>query len=102
MTIYVPTDYVNNCNEVYSNFIRSYTSNDNTTFVDIYFKNDYILKEGSGSAIEVVCDNLNTYTDNVLYRQDFYKITIMVFVYSVLILGLAYKIFTKLFRRLGL
>lgn len=68
--IYLPTDYINNCNVVYSNYIRSYTNSNKTTYVDIYINQDYMLKEGYNSyaPTNVSCDTLNTYTDNIYYK----------------------------------
>lgn len=67
--IYLPTEYIDNCNVVYSNYIRSYTNSNRTQWVDIYINQDYMLKSGSTNYSQtIVCDTLNTYTDNIYYK----------------------------------
>ena len=70
--IYVPSDYVNHCNVFNDNYIRSYSNSSHTEWVDIYYKDNYALKSGSTnmSNPNVVCDTLNTYTDNIYHRYD--------------------------------
>lgn len=98
--IYVPTPYVNNCNVVYTDYIRSYTNSDRTEYVDIYFNNNYILKSGSTSyPYNVVCDTLNTYTDDIYYRFDLSDSLIIFLILCIFIYGIGFKIFTRLFRR---
>ena len=67
--IYLPSEYINNCNEVHYGFIRSYTDNTYTDYVDIYIKQDYQLQAGVNSdPSSVVCDSLNIYTTDESYK----------------------------------
>lgn len=68
-TIYLPSDYITNCNVVYNGYIRSYTNDSRTQWVDIYINQNYMLKSGySNYSQSVVCDSINNYTDNQYYR----------------------------------
>lgn len=68
-TIYLPSDYVSNCNVVFNGYIRSYTNSTYTQWVDIFINQDYMLKSGSSNYSQsVVCDTTNNYTDNQYYR----------------------------------
>ena len=98
--IYVPTAYKNNCNVVFDNYIRSYTNSDYTSWVDIYFKNGYYLKQGhSNYTNNIVCDTLNTYTDDFYYRYDLSNGLIIFLILCIFIFILPLKIITRLFRR---
>ena len=98
--IYLPTEYINNCNVVYNDYIRSYTNNNRTEWVDIYFKNNYILKSGNTSyPTNVVCDTLNTYTDDFYYRYDLCNSLIIFWFLCVFCFLLPLRILTRLFRR---
>lgn len=98
--IYVPTAYKDNCNVVYNDYIRSYTNSSNTEWVDIYFKNGYFLKQGySNYSNNVVCDSLNTYTDDFYYRYDLCNSLIIFLILCIFIFILPLKILTRLFRR---
>lgn len=98
--IYVPTPYVNNCNVVFNDYIRSYTNSNRTEYVDIYFNNNYILKSGFTSYSQnVVCDTLNTYTDDIYYRFDLSDSLTIFLILCIFIYGIGFSIFTRLFRR---
>lgn len=98
--IYVPTQYKNNCNVFNNDYIRSYTNSSRTTWVDIYFKNNYALKEGSTTYQQtIICDNLNTYTDDIYYRYDLCNSLIIFYLLCIFIFILPLKILTRLFRR---
>lgn len=80
-TIYLPEEYVNNCNVVYKDFIRSYSS-DFSTYTDIYIKNDYILKFGIVKPEEqesIVCDTANSYSADPFYSSDFTNTVLLSF-----------------------
>lgn len=97
--IYLPTEYKNNCNVVYNNYIRSYTNNSRTEWVDIYINQDYQLKAGSNQyQSNVVCDTLNTYTDNIMYRTDIDRICLTTFIIAFVTTFPAY-LFMRTFRK---
>lgn len=77
--IYLPSEFINSpCKVVNNGYIRVYTNNNLTQYTDIYISQDYQLKSGSSNyGYTGVCDNLNTYTDNVWYRLDIDKIVIV-------------------------
>lgn len=94
-TIYLPSDYINNCNVVHDNYIRSYTDSTYTQWVDIFIHQDYQLQFGSTNNPEpVVCDTLNTYTTN-----EYYKIGQREEWFSMLILALVFALFLLQIRR---
>lgn len=97
--IYLPHEYVNSCNVVYSNYIRSYTNSNFTQWVDIYINQDYQVKAGSSTYSQsVVCDNLNTYTDNIMYRTDIDKICLTTLIIAFVTTFPIYLL-TKVFRK---
>lgn len=68
-TIYLPDNYIDNCNVIYNGYIRSYTNDTFTEWVDIYIHQDYMEQFGSTSDPQpVVCDSLNTYSSNLYYK----------------------------------
>lgn len=77
-TIYLPSDYVGStCKVINNGYIRAYTNNSLTNYVDIYINQDYMVKEGTTfNGYNGLCDNINTYTDNMWYRLDIDKIVI--------------------------
>lgn len=91
-TIYLPSEYINNCNVVYNGYIRSYTNNQRTEWVDIYINQDYQLKFGSTTySSNVVCDTLNTYTTNEYYkigqREEWLSMFILAFLFALFLLN---------------
>lgn len=97
--IYLPHEYVNSCNVVYSNYIRSYTNSNFTQWVDIYINQDYQVKQGSSTYSQsVTCDNLNTYTDNIMYRTDIDKICLTTFI-IIIVTTAPVWILWKVFRK---
>lgn len=99
-TIYLPSDYINNCNVVYNGYIRSYLNNNNTQWVDIYINQDYMLKPGSSNYSQVIqCDGVNTYTTNIFYRTDIDRILIIFIILFFICLILPYKVFSRFFGR---
>lgn len=101
MKIYVPQNYVNNCNVFNDNYIRSYTNSSHTEWVDIYYKDNYALKSGSTnmSNPSVICDTLNIYTDNVYYRYDFDKILVMFMILLIFCFYFPFRIISRMFGR---
>lgn len=101
--IYVPTDYLNKpCYVVNNDYIRVYNSiNNNYNVVyDIYFNNDYMIRESTASySSSTRCDNINTYTDDIYYRTDFYKILLIFIIFAYICYWLPWKILCRLFRR---
>lgn len=102
--IYLPTEYVNkDCKVINNDYIRVYTNNDYTSWVDIYPHNDYALKQGSSNygSNTVLCDTLNTYTDDVYYRVDFPYILIMLFIMLIICLYFPYRIISRILGKWG-
>lgn len=101
--IYLPSDLVNkDCKVVYNDYIRVFTNNSYSQWVDIFFKNDYILKNGSSNYPQtVVCDNLNTYTNDFYYRYDFDKIIIMFFIFIIICIWFPYKLISRILGKWG-
>lgn len=98
--IYLPTEYVDNCNVINNGYIRSYTNQSRTEWVDIYINQDYMLKFGSNQfGSNVVCDNINQYTDEVFYRKDFADILIIFVIMCIFCFYIPLKVFLRLFRR---
>lgn len=92
-TIYLPSNYINNCNVVYPEFIRSYTDSTQTQWVDIYFNNDYMESVGTSTDTQfAICDSINTYTDNVYYkigqREEWFSMLILAFLFALFLLNI--------------
>lgn len=92
-TIYLPSNYINNCNVVYNGYIRSYTNNSRTEWVDIYINQDYMEKPGSSTyGNNVVCDTLNTYTTDTYYkigqRAEWFSTLILAFIFAIFLLNI--------------
>lgn len=102
--IYIPSDYVNSpCKVVNNNYIRAYTDNNLTHYVDIYINQDYMLKEGySTYGYNGQCDSLNSYTDNYYYRLDLPNILIGFSIFAFFGIFIPVKIFSKIFKKGGL
>lgn len=100
--IYLPSEFIDNCNVVNNGYIRSYTNSNRSEWVDIYVNQDYMLKHGFNQyGSNVVCDNINEYTDNFYYRTDFTDILIGFSILSYFIILLPLTIFKTLFKRGG-
>lgn len=99
--IYIPTEYLDSpCKVVNNGYIRAYTNNNLTEYVDIFVNQDYMLKKGySNYSYNGYCDNINNYTDDFYYRTDLSNILLNVFIIALFGLYLPYKIFMKLFNR---
>lgn len=97
--IYIPTDYLDSPCIIQNNgYMRAYTNSQLTNYVDIYYQNNYALKQGqSNYGYTGVCDSINTYTDDFYYRIDFDKILIGFFILSIFIIFIPLKIVSKLF-----
>lgn len=99
--IYLPTEYVNNsCKVVNSDYIRVYTNQNNTQWVDVFYNSNYLLKNGySNYATNPQCDTLNTYTDNVFYRNDIDSILVIFIIILIICFYFPYKIISRMFGR---
>lgn len=101
--IYLPTDYLNKpCYVVNSDYIRVYnsTNSNNNTVYDIYFKNDYMIKQGTANySSNTICDHINTYTDEVYYRYDFHNILFIFLSLCIIFFAPGFKLFFRMFRR---
>lgn len=99
--IYIPSDYLNSpCKIINNNYIRAYTNNNLTSYVDIYINQDYMLKEGySNYGYNGSCDTLNTYTSDYIYRVDFSNILIDLSVFTFFIIIIPLACFKKLFKK---
>lgn len=101
--VYLPTEYLNKpCYQVNYDYIRVWnsTNSNNNTYYDVYFKNDYLVKQGySGFSSYQVCDTLNTYTDVIYYRYDFDKIIFLFLSLCIIFFYPGFKIFLRMFRR---
>lgn len=99
--IYIPTDYLDSPCIVQNNgYMRAYTNSNLTNYVDIYYQNNYAVKESYSSySYNGACDSINTYTDDFYYRNDFSQILLIFFIFSIFIIYIPFKIFSKLFVR---
>lgn len=99
--IYLPSEYVDMpCKVVNSNYIRVYDNNNYSTYYDIYFNQDYMVKSGTTSYTQnVSCDIINEYTDEIFYRNDFDKILIIFLILFIFIIKYPFKIVFRFFRR---
>lgn len=99
--IYIPSDYLDSpCIIQYNGYMRAYTNNQLTEYVDIYYQNNYSLKQGTSyQGYNGVCDTINEYTDDFYYRNDFDSILIGFSILSIFIIFIPLKIFSKLFMK---
>ena len=99
--IYIPSDYIDSpCIIQYNGYMRAYTNNSLTEYVDIYYQNNYALKNGqSNYSYTGVCDTINEYTDDFYYRNDFDSILIGFSILSLFIIFIPLKIVSKLFMK---
>lgn len=101
MKIYVPTELLNKpCYVINNGYIRVYTNNNLTEYLDVYVNQDYMLKQGTSyNGYNGVCDTINTYTDEIYYRRDFSDICIVFFVLFIFIFLIPFKIVSRVFGR---
>ena len=102
--IYLPTEYVNkSCKVVYDGYIRVYDNTNYNSWNDVYYKYDYYVRQGSSnySQTNVVCVNINVYTDDVFYRYDFSSILIMLFIMLIICLYFPYKVVSRILGKWG-
>lgn len=99
--IYIPELYINSpCKVINNGYIRAYTNNNLTNYVDIYINQDYMIKEGfSNYGYTGYCDNLNTYTSEFWYRTDIDKIVLIYFIFILSIIFVVKVILFRFFRR---
>ena len=107
--IYMPDDSTyNKCYVVQSEgVIRGYdrvpTNNISYSYRDYYINSNYIYREGTGqwsqySTLPVCLDN-DIITSNFYYRNDFDSICLVFLIFSIFVIYLPYKIFSRLFGR---
>jgi len=107
--IYVPQDNTYNaCYVVQSEgVIRGYdrvpTYNSSYNYRDYYIKSDYIYRDGVGQWNQYstlpICLSSNDITNDYYYRVDFANICLIFFIFSIFVIYLPYKIFSRLFGR---
>lgn len=107
--IYLPqSDIYNKCYVVQNeNVIRAYdkipTNNTDYNYRDYYFNSNYIYRDGSGtwsqySSLPTCLDN-NIITNDFYYRNDFDSILFIFLVFSIFIVYIPFKIFSRAFGR---
>lgn len=107
--IYVPSDNVyDKCYVVQSEgVIRGYDripqNNTNYNYRDFYINSNYIYRDGVGSWSQYttlpVCLDNSIITNDFYYRNDFDSICFIFMIFSIFIVYLPYKIFSRLFGR---
>ena len=107
--IYVPNDTIYNKCYVVQNedVIRGYdrvpSYNTSYNYRDYYIHSDYIFKDNSGQWNQYstlpICLSSSDITNDYYYRVDFSNILIIFLVFSIFIIYLPYKIFSRLFGR---
>lgn len=100
--IYLPSDLVNkSCKVVNENYVRVYDNNNYTSWTDVYFRSGYYLKRGTSQYgnTNVVCDNVNTYSDSIFYRTDLANSLIIFLIISIFCFWLPFKIVGRAFGR---
>lgn len=99
--IYLPDGLSeHSCKVVYNDYVRVYTNNNYTSWVDVFINQDYMQKEGfSTYSQSPLCDNLNSYTNDFYYRVDFMQILIMFSLFTFFGLFIPIKVFSKIFRK---
>ena len=107
--IYVPSDltynkcYVVQNEDVIRGYDRVPSNNTNYNYRDYYIHSDYIYKDGYGSWNQYstlpVCLSTSDITNDFYYRVDFSNILLIFFIFSIFVIYLPYKIFSRLFGR---
>lgn len=107
--IYVPSDNTyNQCYVVQSEgVIRGYdrypTYNSNYNYRDYYIRSNYIYRDGNGQwgqySTLPICLSTSDITNDYYYRNDFDSICIIFLIFSIFIIYLPFKIFSRLFGR---
>lgn len=98
--IYVPINYKDNCNVFYDNYIRSFTNDSRTEWIDVYYKDNYAEKIGySQYPQNIVCDTVNTYVSDFYYRYDITNILICFLILALILVYFPIRLFSRLFGR---
>lgn len=107
--IYVPEDNLyNSCYVVQSEgVIRGYdrqpVNNSIYNYRDYYINSNYIYRDGQGQWSQYttlpICLSDNVITNDFYYRNDFSSICLIFLVFSIFVVYLPYKIFSRLFGR---
>ena len=99
--IYLPTEYVNSsCKVINNGYIRVYTNNDLTEYVDVFVNQDYMIRESYNNyGYNGQCDTINTYTDDFYYRTDFPDILIMFSCFVFFCFYIPFTIIRRLYKK---
>lgn len=107
--IYVPDDdYYDSCYVVQNeDVIRGYdripVNNSNYYYRDYYIHSDYMYKDGSGQWSQYstlpICLSSDVITNDYYYRVDFSNIVLIFFIFSIFIIYIPYKLWSRLFGR---
>lgn len=100
--IYLPDNLYNkDCKVVYNDYIRVYTNSQHTDYTDVYFKSGYYVKTGSSvnPPYSLICDNSNTYTNNIFYRFDCANTLLIFFILFIFCFYMPYRILCRAFGR---
>lgn len=106
--IYVPDTENYKCFVVNSDTtIRAYkeipTNNSTIDYRDYYYTSNYLYKDGtqtfSNYTTLPICLDSSVITNEVYYRNDFYSILIIFFIFAFICIWCPLKIFMRLFRR---
>lgn len=94
--IYVPTEYLNaSCYVINNGYIRAYTNDSLTSYVDIYVNQDYMVKTGqSNYGYSGICEDKSRFTDSYIYRVDLDKILII----GLIMIGVVWFLISKLIK----
>ena len=95
--------YVVQSEGVIRGYDRVPTNNISYSYRDYYINSNYIYREGTGqwsqySTLPVCLDN-DIITSNFYYRNDFDSICLVFLIFSIFVIYLPYKIFSRLFGR---
>lgn len=103
--IYVPSGYTGKpCYQVNNGYIRVYNTINNSTnnvVFDIYINQDYQIRQTTATYTSgtTLCDTINTYTDDFLYRVDLMNILIVFLIFIFFTTYIPWKLVCRFFRR---
>lgn len=99
--IYLPTEFVDKpCKVINNDYIRVYTNNNYTQWVDVFYNSNYMLRNGySNYSTSPQCDTLNEFTDNIYYRNDLDSILVIFIIILIFSFYFPYRIIARMFGR---
>ena len=103
--IYIPKHIEDICVIVHNNYtLRAYKTapnlNDNEEYTDIYFKSNYIEKNGIETILETKdCLSETMITNDFYYKYDFLSSLAIAFIIGIIIIMIPIKILFRLFKR---